>query len=524
MRKDIYHTIFREIGGLLLLLGIVFLLPMLVSMLYREWYSAVGFLVSAAITSGIGYVVHEVYLKSAAEAEKKHAMIIVACGWLAVAVMGALPLLLIACITPPDVLQAFVPPGENYSSSILHFRNPLHALFESMSGFTTTGLTMSVHEPSVGKGILFYRSLSQWAGGAGFIVMALAVMQQTPGPTLQALFGTESSGEKFRPTVMSTARAVWKLYLGLTVFQAVYLAAGTYLILPEYPPGQILFDSVNHALTGQSTGGFSTLDNSIASYDSQAMETLYILPMIMGALAIPFYFRLIFKREFDRFWRDIQTRALLFLFVLGGAVLSLLLLKSGAAENAFREGVFQFISALSTTGWQTSTVSAWDDASIVFIVTAAMFIGGATGATVGGIKMRRVLLIQKGLQWQVGKIFFPERMIATVKFDHQLVLPEKMNEDLAQASTMAFIYVLLVLFSTFLTSLFMAEGFTLADAFFESASAQGTIGLSTGITGPSMSPVIESIYIVQMWAGRLEIIPVIILARALVLGTDPRVT
>lgn len=519
-----YRTVCREIAGLLLILGIVMLLPMLVSLVYREWYSAIGFLLSGVITWGIGRAVREVFLKSAAEPENKHAMIIVAAGWLAIAVAGALPFLLIAHITPPEVLQAFVPEGASYTSSLLHFKNPLHALFESMSGFTTTGLTMSVHEPSVGKGILFYRSLSQWIGGAGFIVMTLALLQKKPRPALLSLYGSEASGEKLRPTVIGTARAIWKLYVGLTVFQMVYLAAGTYLILPGYPLGEILFDSVNHALTGQSTGGFSTLDDSIAGYGSQAMETLYLLPMIVGALAIPFYFRLIFKKEFDQFWRDIQTRALLVFFVAGGIILSLLLLKSGIAAEAFREGIFQFVSALSTTGWQTSSIGAWDSASVLFIATTAMFVGGAVGSTAGGIKMRRALLIQKGFRWQIGKIFSPPRMIKTVKFDHELILPEKMNEDLAQASILAFIYILLVLFSTFLTILFNGDGVSLANAFFESASAQGTVGLSTGITGPSMSPVIEALYIVQMWAGRLEIIPVVVFARALMMGTGPRIS
>lgn len=523
MKFEMQRTVGREIGGLLIILGLAMLIPILASLVYQEWYSALGFASSALLTAGTGYVLYKVFLKSAAEPENKHAMIIAALGWLTIAIFGALPFFLIAHITPAEVIQSFVPAGENYESSLLNFKNPLHAFFESMSGFTSTGLTMSVHEPSVGKSILLYRSLAQWIGGAGFIVMTLAILQDRPGPGLLSLYSSESTGIKLKPTVIGTARAIWKLYVGLTLFQIVYIITGTLFILPDYPLGETIFDGINHALTGQATGGFSPLDNSIATYNSYEMEMLLLLPMIMGALALPFYYKIIFEKKFSEFWKDIQTRALLPAFLVGGAILSFLLMNVEAVKDPYREGLFQFVSGLSQTGWQTSDIGNWNAVSVVFIVSSAMFIGGAVGSTVGGIKIKRTLLIQKGLRWQVAKIFFPDKMIKTVKFDHERMLPKEMNEELAQASTFAIIYLILIFLSTMVTSYFMDSDFTLADALFEAASAQGTVGLSTGITGPNMSPVIESTYIITMWAGRLEIIPIVVLFRALILGVDPRV-
>ncbi|MBC7885746.1 MAG: TrkH family potassium uptake protein, partial [Saprospiraceae bacterium] len=161
--------------------------------------------------------------------------------------------------------------------------------------------------------------------------------------------------------------------------------------------------------------------------------------------------------------------------------------------------------------------------SILFIVSAAMIVGGCAGGTVGGIKVIRALLLQKGLRWHISKIFLSKNAIKNVKFNHNILLPEQMNAELARAGIFVLIYLLFVFIGTCITVYYMGDKFTLADAIFESASAQATVGLSTGITDPSMSPVLESVYIIQMWAGRLEIIPILVLFRVLIYGTAPRI-
>lgn len=517
-----FKCILKQIGGLLILLALVMLAPVLVSAVYAEWYPAEGFLLSAGITAGLGFALFRGFYHTP-EPQYRHALIIAAAGWLMVAVMGGLPFFIIAHLTPAEVMQEMLPAGADYPSSLLFFKNPLHCIFESMSGFTTTGLSMAVHEPSVGKGVLFYRSFSQWVGGAGFIVLALAVFKQVPGQGTILLYNSESSGVKLKPNVIGTARAIWKVYFGVTAFMAVYLIVGTCLILPDYPLSDNIFDGINHAMCGQSTGGFSTLDNSIAEYNSPQMDILYLLPMILGSLSLPFFFRVIFEKKFSEIWRDVQTRSLLIAFVAGSGGMALLLVHAGIVPNPVREGIFQFVSAISTTGWQTSNIGGWDDVSVVYIVTTAMYVGGAAGATVGGIKVIRAVLIQKGLMWQVNKVFFPDKAVKTVRFGGKTLLPDEMNRELAKAATFAFTFLLLILAGTMITSFFMEGNYTLADALFESASAQATVGLSSGITDPSMHPVVEAVYIFQMWAGRLEIIPVLVLFRALVWGTKPAI-
>ncbi|MCC4214387.1 TrkH family potassium uptake protein [Leeuwenhoekiella parthenopeia] len=517
-----YKTIAKQIASLLIILGGVMLVPCIVALIYEEWYALLGFAVSGIFTSSLGYFAHKL-LNTAQEPQYQQSLIIAALGWLSIIIVGAIPYFVIAQISPIATMQEFIPAGVSYvESSLLNFRNILHCIFESTSAFTTTGLTMAYHEPSIGKSLLFYRSFSQWVGGAGFIVMALAVFKHIPGQSAILLYGSEASGTKLKTNVIQTARSIWKVYFIVTLIMFLYLTAGTLLILPEYPVGETLFDAINHAMAGQSTGGFSTLDDSIAGYQSKRMEALFLLPMLLGGLSIPFLYRFIILKKFSEVWNDIQTRAILIASVAGGILLSVLLMLEGEITDPIREGVFQFISALSTTGWQTSNIGGWGDLSILFIIAGAMIVGGSAGGTVGGIKIIRALLLQKGLRWHINKIFLSTNTIKSVRFNNRNLMPAQMNQELARAGIFTLIYLLFLLGSAMLTVYYMSTDFTLADALFEAASAQGTVGLSTGITDPAMSPVLETVYILQMWSGRIEIIPVLVLVRILFYGTKSR--
>lgn len=511
-------TIFKQIGSLLKILGIVEMIPSLVALIFGEWYSAVGFILSGVIIFCIG-VSLILLLSNAEEPRQTQALIIASSAWLILTFLGGLPFYIIAWITPPDVMNNFIPPNAGYDmSSLIYFRNPIHCFFESMSAYTTTGLTMTVHEPSVGKGVLFYRHFAQWVGGAGFVVMVLAIFKQRSDRSALLLFGSESSIEKLKPRIIETARAIWKVYLILTVFSTLYLIIGTYLILPNYPLVENIFDSVNHAMAGQSTGGFSTLDDSIASYHSAKMEMLYLLPMILGSFSIPFFYKVIYQKRISEFWKDAQTRSLIIIFIVGSVIQSILLYKSQAVPSPVLDGIFQFISGMSTTGWQTSNMGIWDWKSVLFIVAFAMFIGGASGATVGGIKMIRAIVIKKGVLWQINKTFFSENTIRTIKLNQKSLLPEELSEKFSKSASLAILFFVFIIVSAFVASMFTGDQFSFTDALIESTSAQATVGLSAGITDPSMSPVLEIIYIFQMWTGRLEIIPILTLFRALLSG------
>jgi len=512
--------IFRQIGSLLIILGITMAVPSIISLIYSEYYSLLGFVISGLICLLIGSILYYRII-SDDEPLKRHALIIAAVGWLSIAVAGSLPFIIIAYITPFEISQGFIPAGADYHSSIFFFKNPLHALFESMSGFTTTGLSMAVHEPSIGKGLLFYRHFIQWLGGAGFVVLTISILKQPNGKVSYLLYNAESTGERLRTTIIETARSIWKVYTFLTLFCFVFLIIGIYFLLPDYSLADNIFDAINHAMAGMSTGGFSTLDNSIAEYRSQGAEILLLFPMILGALSLPFYVKFFNLKQYSQLWKDLQTKSILILFVFGSLVLSLMLYASGTISEPFRVGVFQFVSALSTTGWQTTDIHTWDSGSVLFIVIIGMIIGGSFGATVGGVKIIRVLILLKGLFWRIGGYFVSDESVRVAKINNNRLLPDDMNREVASVATFIFIYCIFLLLGTAIGYYTMGSGFTLKDALFESASAQGTVGLSCGITIPEMSPVLEVTYIFQMWIGRLEIIPILVLFRTILFGTKP---
>ncbi|MBE0429595.1 MAG: TrkH family potassium uptake protein [Thermoleophilia bacterium] len=496
-------------------------LPLLVSIIYLEFYSAVAFLLGGLITGGAGFLIYRL-CRSSPEPESKHGYITAAVGWLSLAFWGALPYFIAGLITPPGEAKSFVPPGETYESSLASLKNPLSALFESMSGYTTTGLTMIVHEPSVGHGLLFYRSLTQWIGGVGVIVLALAILRRPSGSKVVTLFASETKTEKLRPNIIGTARVVWKIYLVMTVLVAVFLLAGTLLILPDYGFLPALFDSVNHAMTGMATGGFSVLDDSIAGYGSSAMELLYMLPMFMGAISIGVYYKALKQRNVKAFWKDIQFRLLVAFAAAGVPILILLLLGAEGVGQPLLSGGFQFLSGLTGTGWQTSNIAVWPAEAIIFIVAGALIVGGSIGSTVGGIKIIRAYWIIWGIRWKVLSAFLPARAVQTAKIGGKVLNVRQINREMAEVAIFVYLYLIFVLLGTILTIRLAGDGFSLAHAFFESASAQGTVGLSTGITDPAMSPFLKGFYILQMWTGRLEIIPVLVLIRSIFWGTKAR--
>ena len=213
-------TIVRDIGALLLIEAGLMLLSVGIALVFREWYTAAGFLVASGATALVGYCARQLF-SEAPDPLMKHGMIIAAAGWFVVACFGALPFLLSAYLTPGSVQAAYVPAGAKYStSSLQYFASPLHALFESMSGWTGSGLTMAVHEPSLPRTIQWWRSLIQWVGGVGVIVLTVSVLER-PWSGSYALYRSETREEKIHPSIVSTVRTIWRVFLVYTVLSVV---------------------------------------------------------------------------------------------------------------------------------------------------------------------------------------------------------------------------------------------------------------------------------------------------------------
>lgn len=513
-RRDAdFRIVVRDVGALQMLIGACMIPPFLLSLALGERYTALSFLAASAVTVAFGAIARYIY-RGAEEPERHHAMIIAGAGWFVTALFGALPFLFAAYLTPLDVAQGFVPAGESYMPSLLHFRNPLHAVFESMSAYTTTGLTMSVHEPSIGRGLLYYRSQSQWIGGVGVIVLALAIMPRPRSVAGLELYQSETREMKLRPTILGTARVIWRIYSAITFLVVVYLFLATLVILPGYGVGASLFDAVNHAMTGLATGGFSTLDDSIAGYGSYAMEMIHLLPMTLGAISFPLYYAFLRQRNLRVFSRDPQFRSMILLFVVLIPILAFLLIGTPAVANPVRESIFQIVTSVSGTGWQTSSIGDWSNSAVLLLAWGTMVVSGAAGSTVGGIKLIRAYVLLRAVRWRITKVFLPNEAVVPFRVGERSLPAPAMQREVADASIFSFLYLGILAVAILVVAHQVGPEFTLADVIFECVSAQSTIGLSSGITDPGMPATVELSFIFQMWVGRLEIFPVIILLGA----------
>jgi trk system potassium uptake protein TrkH len=545
----------RDIGSLLLMEAGMMVVTAAIAVGFGEFHAAFGIITAGGLTAGVGGLANRRFA-DAPVPDMKHGMVIAAGGWFMVAVFGALPLFVTAWLTPPAVMASFVPAGAGTSawepvqvgstttlSSLAYFRNPLHALFESMSGWTGSGLTMAIHEPSLPRAVQWWRSFIQWVGGVGVIVLTVSILAR-PGSGSYALYRSEAREEKIHPSVVSTVRTVWKLVVGYTLlaFALLFWAINASDYGSQLPPWEIAWQALNHAMTGLTTGGFSVTDNSIATYGSPLVELVLLPIMILGAIAFPIHYLVLHDRKWRELVDDLQTRWLFVLLGLGVVVLSLqnALTVSASADafatqsflpvsssalsaaqlDAVRDSAFQWVSALSCTGFQSAPIGRWVAGGKVMLV-GAMTLGGAAGSTVGGIKIIRGYTVVRGIIWQFSRVFLPKNAVVTSRIDGRVMDQSAMEQEFSEAAIVTILWVLLLGASSLVLVNVAGPEFSYADALFEVASAQGNVGLSSGITGPSMHPAAETMFLFNMWVGRLEIIPVLVFLRSAIYGLDP---
>ncbi len=549
---DDLATIARDVGSLLLIEALLMTITTAVALGFGEYHVALAVFVAGGLTAAVGGLANRSFADAPAP-KIKHGMVIAAGGWFMTAVFGALPFLLAAWLTPSAVMDSFVPAAADWEpvrvggtttlSSLAYFRNPLHAFFESMSGWTGSGLTMAIHEPSLPRAIQWWRSFIQWVGGVGVIVLTVSILAR-PGSGSYALYQSEAREEKIHPSVVSTVRTVWKLVVGYTVLSTVLLFGAILLSTSAYTQSLSLFEvgwqALNHAMTGLTTGGFSVTDNSIATYHSPLVETVLLPIMILGAIAFPIHYVVLHDRDLGQLVADLQTRWLFALLAVGVAVLSIQNLATvRAAADAFtgpaflsvpgleapgldavRDSTFQWVSALTCTGFQSAPIGRWLAGGKVLVV-GAMTLGGAAGSTVGGIKIVRGYTIARGIGWQFSRVFLPKNAVVMAWIGDRRLDRQALEREFSEAAIVTLLWVLLLVASSLVLVNLAGSGFGYPDALFEVASAQGNVGLSSGITGPSMHPVAEGMFVLNMWIGRLEIIPVLVFARAAIYGLNP---
>jgi trk/ktr system potassium uptake protein len=478
------------IGMLGKYLGLAVLVPTIVALWYSEpiW----PFLLAGAITSGSGLALERVTAGAAPRVGVREGFLVVSATLLLTAAFASLPYLFAG--------------GDQLG-------HPIDAYLEGMSGVTTTGASVVTDYEELSRSLSMWRQFTQWLGGMGIIVLAIAVLprlrvggrqmmeSELPGPEIAQL------PERIR----QTARLLWVLYVGLTAVLALSLASLGWMGIDE---AMTPYESLAHAFSTMPTGGFSTQANSVEAF-TPAAQWIIALFMLLAGANFALMYRGIIRRRPRVFLRDEEFRLYLVLVLLASAVLTTQLWGYGIAEGeeAVRTGIFQTISLITTTGFATTDFALWP---VLMLMTlfALMFIGGSAGSTTGSIKVVRHLLLGKVLRRELAQTVSPE-----------VVMPVRLNSAPVDERTLRAIAAFILLY----VGLWVVGAGVIAidsaisdvplgalDTLAVSASALGNGGPGFGITGPmaSFAPlgdVSKLTMIGLMWLGRLEIIPVMVL-------------
>ncbi|PSP68392.1 potassium transporter Trk [Halobacteriales archaeon QS_1_69_70] len=504
MRVDM-ATVGRDVGRIVQAVSLLIVVSIAVAAINGEFYTIPAFVVSALVIGGIGTGLVRRY-RDAAPPEKREAMVTAATAWGVIGVLGSLPFLLIAWTIQVDPYPAWTntPPMDSTTAVFLH---PLDAVFESMSGFTGTGLTMAAVEDELPRALHWWRSLSEWIGGVGVIVLTVAILRRSGGAGSYTLYESEARSEKIHPSIVTTVREIWKIFVGLTLGSiALFLLVG----MP-------LWDAINHGMTGIATGGFSVHAESIGHYDSPLIEYATVPVMVAGSIAFPVHY-LIANGEVRNFYADLQTRWVFIWFSVGSLVMIGILHANGqyaTIEETVRLGLFQFVSATSNTGFGTATIGGGTEqvwsAGATLLACLGMLTGAAAGSTVSGLKLIRVITLLKGTAWQIRKVFQPDSAIRYLELGERNLDETQAQREYTEATVVFVLWLIFLAVGVAVLLRVLSPAHPLEYVIFDVMSAQSNVGLDAGITGPTMPGTAKAMLILNMWVGRLEIIPVAVL-------------
>jgi trk system potassium uptake protein TrkH len=340
--------------------------------------------------------------------------------------------------------------------------------------------------------------MSQWVGGIGVILLLLAILPAERGAI--NLYFSEAREEKILPTVKSTVRAIWGIYLAYTL-----IAVGLLWLAGE--PG---WRALNHGMTAIATGGFTITDQSLVNTPTR-VQLAYLPIMLAGAVSFVIHYRLIVERVAPpRLWRMAELRLLLWVTV-GGAALLLLERWLTVGDGGGLTTVFVWVSAVTTAGFTASDLSGWADGPLLMVLLA-LIMGGMAGSTSGGVKLLRVSLLLKDLLAQLRQLRATPHQVVVLRHDSERVSPERMAELGRIASRLIGMFMLLWLLGVLVMLHGVPADTRLGHVFFDTASALFNSGLATGVAGPGLGTGPSLVLSALMLLGRLEIFPLLVLA------------
>lgn len=458
------------LNGLFMLLGLPF------AVYFQE--DVFPLLVSGASTIAAGVLIWQFFRRKTKNKDltNKDGYLIVALGWLTMSVVGTLPYIVSGSIT-----------------------NVTDAFFETMSGFTTTGASILNDIEAVPRNILFWRSLTQWIGGMGIIVLTVALLPMIGVGGMQ-MFVAEAPGispDKLKPRIKDTAIRLWLIYLGLTITETVLLMFG----------GMTFFDALNHGLTTMATGGFSTKNASIIEQTPYIQYVILCFMFLAGVNFSLTYFGL--KGRLRKIWENEEFKAYFTISVLFTLVTTIGIFSfTGASfEKSFRDAAFQVVSIVTTTGYVSADYTSWAPLLTVFFFFF-MFLGGSAGSTAGGVKIVRHVVLLKNSVLEMKRLLHPSAII-----------PVRLNGKAISRNVtyhvLAFIMIYITIFV--LSSILVAfTGLDVITTLSSVATSLGNIGPGLGGVGPlnnfsALPDITKWILSFLMLLGRLELFTILIL-------------
>ncbi len=471
-----FKTVLHILGLLMTLNGFF-----MATLLPVSWVQASGdfsaLLISAAINANLGMIIWYFTRSKKKELSKRDGYLIVTLGWIILGITGSLPFLI--------------------SGHISSFAS---AFFETMSGYTTTGASILDDIEALPAGIMLWRSMTQWIGGMGIIVLTVALlplfgvggmqlfMAEAPGP----------SGSKLHPKIGDTAKRLWIIYVLLTIVETILLKVA----------GMSWLDAVNHSFTTMSTGGFSTKNASVAAFNSPAIEYIITAFMLVGGINFSILY-FIFKGVFAKVIKNEEFKTYIGIIVLFTLLISgtLYFGNHQGLEESFRHTIFQVVTIITTTGFSTANYALWSPFAYMLILFL-MFTGGSAGSTAGGVKIVRHLIILKNGYIEFKRLLHP-----------RAVIPVRINDKSVEQSIVYnvlaffFIYLFIFIMGALVIAMFGHDIVTAAGA---SIACLGNIGPGIGGVDPShnfafFSESSQVFLAFLMLLGRLELFTVLIL-------------
>lgn len=472
----INRTIIGFLGKLVILVGLSMCVPLLMSIYDNEHILHI-YLIAIAVTLVCGGAFLAIGYGHRSMLRIRDGFLLVTLAWLCASFFGTLPMTMSG-----------------------YFPSYLDAFFETLSGFTATGITVLADVESLPRSILLWRSMTQWLGGMGIVVLFVAMLSGVSGST--QLMNAEVTGpvkEKLSPRSSDSAKILWITYLILTALNFIALLCC----------GMGLFDAANHAMSTVSTGGYSTRNDGILAFPQQGVQWVTMVFMFLSACSFALYYRMFRRRDLRVLWQNGEWRFFVFLILLFSALI-VIVLYPGSGESlmdTIRMALFNVVALFSSTCFVTVDYDTWPP-FLQLLVLLIIFMGGCAGSTAGGVKLERVMILLRQSRNELRNMLHP-RMITSLKINGS-VIP---NRVIINVAIFVFLFLSIIVFSTFFAA---AVGLPILEACTTSLTCLCNSGPSFGDYGPTepfarLPAILKAYYCLLMLFGRLELYTILVL-------------